>query len=148
MAWYRLACVALLAGCPKDPPPACIKVDLTCAPGYDPSTFDNVYTNTIGPTCAQSASCHSAAGHMGNLDMSEENLAYQSLLQPSRLDPKRDRVVPGDAACSLMIVRTDSPGADWQMPPGTALDAPTRCALAKWVACGAPGPGPATMVCQ
>ena len=45
----------------------------------------------------------------------------------------RPRVSPGDAACSLMIVRTDSPGADYQMPPGDPLSEPERCALIQWV---------------
>ena len=141
MRWLLLALGVALAGCgTKTPPPACITVDTTCAPGYQP-TFDNVWQNTLLPTCAQSASCHSATGHMGNLDMSDEATAYMDLLAPAKLDPKRMRVVPGDPACSLMTVRTDSPGADYQMPPGMALDEPTRCALVQWVKCGAPGPG-------
>jgi hypothetical protein len=140
MRWCFVALGALLAGCAKDPPPACIHVDTTCAPGYTPD-FDHVYKNTIQPTCAQSSGCHSASGHAGNLDMSSEALAYSNLMQPSHLDPKRMRVVPGDASCSLIVVRTDSPGADYQMPPGMALPEPERCAVLQWVACGAPGPG-------
>jgi hypothetical protein len=140
---YRLGfgtLVACVAGCPSTPPPACIKVDTSCIPGYVPD-FDDVYSNTIGPTCAQSASCHSSTGHAANLDMSSESLAYEQLMQSSSIDPKRLRVVPGDPACSLLIVRTDSPGADYQMPKGAALMAPERCALVQWVACGALGPG-------
>jgi hypothetical protein len=48
------------------------------------------------------------------------------------------RVVPGDPGCSKMIVRTDSPGATYQMPPGDPLSEPARCALIQWVAAGAP----------
>jgi len=132
----------LVAGCPSTPPPACITVDTTCAPGYVP-TFDNMYTNTIAQGCgSQRASCHSASGHMGGLDMSTEALAYSGLLAMSP-NYHRARVEPGNAACSLMIVRTDSPGADYQMPPppGDPLTEPARCALIQWVQNGAPGPG-------
>ena len=131
---------ALVAGCPSTPPPACITVDTTCAPGYVP-TFDNMYNNTLAQGCGSTrSSCHSASGHMGGLDMSTEATAYASLLAMSP-NYHRARVEPGNPACSLMIVRTDSPGADYQMPPGTPLTEPARCALVQWVQSGAPGPG-------
>ena len=69
--------------------------------------------------------------------MSDAATAYTNLLAPSGRDPSRHRVVPGDAGCSLVIVRTHSPGADYQMPPGDALRAPERCALVQWVQNGA-----------
>ena len=50
------------------------------------------------------------------------------------------RVVPGDPGCSKLIVRTDSPGASYQMPPGDPLREAERCALIQWVQAGAPGP--------
>jgi cytochrome c len=132
--------VSLVAACPSTPPPACITVDTTCAPGYVP-TFDNVYTNTLKDGCGSTrSSCHSQTGHMGGLSMQDEATAYADLMAMS---PKyqRARVTPGDPACSLMIVRTDSPGADYQMPPGDPLTEPERCALIQWVQMGAPGPG-------
>ena len=135
--------ILLVAGCPTTtPPPACITVDTTCAPGYVP-TFDNMYTNTLQQGCgSQRTSCHSASGHMGGLDMSTEATAYATLLGNSA-HYNRARVVPGNAACSLMIVRTDSAGADYQMPPlpSDPLTEPARCALVQWVQNGAPGPG-------
>ena len=132
----RLWLVLALAGCPATPPPACITVDTACAPGYVP-TFDNVFTNTLSPTCAQTASCHSATGRAGGMSLADEAGAYAALLSNSSIDPKRKRVMPGDPACSLLIVRTDSPGEDYQMPKGTPLDEPTRCALIQWVQNGA-----------
>lgn len=136
----RWLVVAALAGCTSAPPPACITVDTSCAPGYVP-TFHNVYTNTLQQTCgAERTSCHSAAGHQGNLSFADEPTAYAGLLAArSTIDPSRPRVKPGDPACSLLIVRTSSPGADYQMPPGdpNALTAPARCALVQWVAAGA-----------
>jgi len=124
--------VLLLAGCPEDPPPACITVDTTCSPGYVP-TFENVYNNTMREGCgSMKSSCHSAAGRAGGMSLADIDTAYAQLL-----DPAQGRVKPGDPACSEMIVRTNSPGADYQMPPGDALAAPAQCALVQWVQMGA-----------
>jgi len=126
---------ALLAGCASDPPPACVTVDTACAPLYAP-TFDNVYSHTLRDTCGSARSaCHSAAGQQGGMSFEDEPHAYAALIA--------GRVVPGDPGCSKMIVRTDSPGADYQMPPGDPLSEPERCALIQWVQAGAPGPGQA-----
>jgi hypothetical protein len=127
--------VAALAGCPSDPPPSCITVDASCAPLYAP-TFDNIYTMTLRDTCgSQRVSCHSAAGKQGGMSFEDEQHAFDAL--------RAGRVQPGDPGCSKMIVRTDSPGASYQMPPGDALSEAERCVLIQWVAAGAPGPGQA-----
>jgi hypothetical protein len=134
-AWVLAA--ALCAGCPDNDPPACITVDTTCKPGYVP-TFDNVFNNTINVSCGNTnSSCHSAEGHMAGLIMTDEPTAYTNLLSASTIDPGRKRVDPGDAACSVMIVRTDSPGASYQMPIGDPLSAVESCALIQWVQMGA-----------
>jgi hypothetical protein len=139
--WFVVG-AALVAGCPSTPPPACITVDASCAPGYTP-TFDHVYNYTLAQSCGSTrASCHSASGHQGGLSMQDEATAYADLMATSP-NYHRPRVSPGDAACSLMIVRTDSPGADYQMPPGDPLSPEERCALIQWVQMGAPGPGSA-----
>ncbi len=136
MRWLFL--VLLLAGCPSDTaPPACIAVDTSCAPGYVP-TFTNVYNNTIVPKCSMTSSCHSTGGHQGGLSLADgEDAARVALLANSSIDPSRKRVVPGDAACSLLIVRTDSPGTDYQMPKGDPLSEQENCALIQWVQNGA-----------
>jgi hypothetical protein len=130
-----LAVVVVSGGCPSEPPPECIDpshaIDESCAPGYVP-TFTNVYNNTIKKGCAATSSCHSAAGHAGGLSMASQDIAYEQLLAPGQ-----NRVIPGDPACSEMIVRTNSPGEDYQMPQGDALTAPARCALVQWVLMGA-----------
>lgn len=125
----KLPLLFLLVACTSDPPPDCITVDLACAPLYAP-TFDNVYTMTLRTTCgSQDASCHSAAGHQGGMTFQDAQHAYDAL--------RAGRVVPGDAACSKMIVRTSSPGAGYQMPPGDPLSAAEACALVQWVQAGA-----------
>lgn len=119
------ACLA----CASEPPPTCITVDLTCAPLYAP-TFSNVYAMTLRDTCgSQRSSCHSAAGKQGGMSFEDPAHAYAALLA--------GRVVPGDPGCSKMIVRTSSPGADYQMPPGDAMSEAERCALIQWVQSGA-----------
>ena len=129
--WFVAAlAMAPLAGCTSDPPPSCITVDTTCAPLYAPS-FDNIYTMTLRDTCGSAqSSCHSAAGHQGGMSFQDESHAYAALLA--------GRVMPGNPGCSKMIVRTDSPGAAYQMPPGDPLSEAARCALIQWVQAGAP----------
>jgi hypothetical protein len=124
-----LAAVVALAGCPTDPPPACITVDTSCAPLYQP-TFDNIYTMTLHDSCgSQRSSCHSASGNSGGMSFEDEGHAFAAL--------RAGRAKPGDPGCSKMIVRTDSPGAPYQMPPGDALSPAERCALILWVQAGA-----------
>jgi hypothetical protein len=101
-------------------------------PGYVP-TFDNVYSNTLRDTCGSTkSSCHSATGRAGGMSFENIDIAYTQLL-----DSAQGRVIPGDPACSEMIVRTNSPGKDYQMPPGDPLTAPAQCALVQWVQMGA-----------
>lgn len=127
------ASLGMLGACSSDEaPPSCITVDTTCAPLYSP-TFDNVYNMTIKDTCAASAACHSASGRQGGLSLATAQEAFDAL--------RAGRVVPGDPGCSEVIVRTDSPGASYQMPPGDPMSAAERCALVQWVQAGAPGPG-------
>ena len=126
-----IAGAAVLGGCPgSEEPPACITVDTSCAPLYTP-TFANVYNMTLRTSCGSTnSSCHSASGAQGGLSFADEQTAYDGLMRGGRL-------TPGDAACSELIVRTSSPGTDYEMPPGTALSAPTQCALVQWVHNGA-----------
>jgi hypothetical protein len=132
--WLALG-VAGLVGCSADPPPACIAVDTSCAPAYAP-TFDNIYTMTLRGTCgSQSASCHSEVGMQGGMSFQDQQHAFDAL--------RAGRVMPGNPGCSKMIVRTDSPGAPYQMPPGDPVSEQVRCALIQWVAAGAaPGGAP------
>ena len=65
--------------------------------------------------------------------MATKDEAYANLLT-------LQRVKPGDAACSEFVVRVDSPGKDYQMPPGDPLTPEERCALIQWVQMGATNP--------
>jgi len=128
--WLVAVLAAPAVACTTEPPPACIVVDTTCAPLYAP-TFDNVYTMTLQNTCGSGrASCHSAAGHQGGMTFETEQKAYDALLA--------GRVMPSNPACSKIVVRTSSPGAPYQMPPGDPLSEAERCSLIQWVQAGAP----------
>jgi hypothetical protein len=116
------------AGCGSDPPPSCVTVDTSCAPLYAP-TFDNIYTMTLRETCGSQLSCHSAQGQAGGMSFQDEQHAFDAL--------RDGRVAAGDPGCSKLIVRTDSPGASYQMPPGSPLNDAARCALIQWVQAGA-----------
>lgn len=139
MQWRVLVALAL-AGCPSSLPPQCITVDTSCAPGYVPN-FHNIYTNTIASSCGPTnSSCHSTAGNAGGMSFADEATAYAALLAPkSKIDPSRPRLVPGNPACSLVVVRVDSPGASYQMPPppGDPIMSGERCAIIQWIANGA-----------
>jgi hypothetical protein len=127
--WLVAVLAAGFAACTSDPPPSCITVDTSCAPLYAP-TFDNIYTMTLRDSCgSQRTSCHSAAGMSGGMSFQDESHAFAAL--------RNGRVMPGDPGCSKMIVRTSSPGAAYQMPPGDPLSAAERCALIQWVQAGA-----------
>lgn len=122
--------VLLLAGCPEEPPPACKMVNTSCNELYDATSFKDVFANTVSQKCGVGSSCHSTVGRAGELVLDNEATAHEQLLL-------QGRVKPNDASCSEMIVRTDSPGKDYQMPPGDPLSEPERCALIKWVEAGA-----------
>ncbi len=131
MRLFALALLYLLAlaGCPEQPP-ACTTVDTTtCAELYEP-TWDNVYSMTIAVSCGSDRSaCHSDAGKSGGMTFADKDTSYTELLD--------GRVKPGNAACSLMVVRIEGVGKDYQMPQGDPLEAPERCSIAKWVDMGA-----------
>ena len=100
-----------------------------CQELYTP-TWDNVYAKTIAVSCGSDrTSCHSDAGRKGGMTFADKDKSYTELLE--------GRVEPGNAACSLMVVRVEGVGKDYQMPKGDPLPDAERCAIAKWVELGA-----------
>jgi hypothetical protein len=137
VAGLALPLTSMLVGC-GDPPLACAELDLTCTPLYAP-TFDNVYANTLATSCGDDRNaCHSDSGRAGDLSLADPLTAYQELV-----DPAHDRVRPGDVACSTLVARVYSADEDLVMPAGSPLSAAEQCAIALWVAAGAPGPSAA-----
>ena len=98
-------------------------------------SFDAFYDDVIAPTCAVAGtSCHGSAGMQGGMDLSEREMAYDTLL--GNVDG-RARVMPGDPECSLMVQRLQSDDPGFQMPPLAKLSPEQRCSIISWVAAGA-----------
>lgn len=126
----------LLAGCGAEESslPCAARLDLACAPLYDP-TYDQIFTRTLHPTCAQpGSSCHAAEGAKGGLVFDDADTAYALLLGQR---DGRARVTAGDPACSLLVERLESTDKAVVMPPGGALSAAERCAVVQWIKNGA-----------
>lgn len=123
-------------GSTADLQPAClseIEVD-ECTPLY-PAEFPTIFSQVLSVTCASAGtSCHGDLGRMGGLAFVTESDSYSALLG---LSGEERRVVPGDPACSEMMVRLDLPGHLWSMPPGAPLDERARCSIRRWIAAGA-----------
>lgn len=121
---------ALFACSDKDAAEDCSAVvDRACVPAYDP-TFENVFNNTLKPSCALAgSSCHAAAGHKAGLTLDDAETAHRLLLD--------QRVTPGKPECSLLGRRVLSTDPSFTMPPGLPLAAGERCAIVQWIAQGA-----------
>lgn len=131
-----IALATALLGCTKsDPSDGCVDgLSTQCSPLYPP-TFDDIYTRTLHPTCAQEgSSCHSSQGMMGGLVFEDEDTAYDLLL--GRVDG-RARVEPGDPSCSLIVEHLESTDPSFVMPPGAPLSDAEKCAFIQWIAMGA-----------
>ncbi|MCB9686199.1 MAG: hypothetical protein H6738_22845 [Alphaproteobacteria bacterium] len=116
--------LSLLWGCG----PRCVDVDETCTPQYEP-TFDEVYANTLAPSCALEG-CHGSDGGNHGFDLSgTPDEVYATLVEGGA-------VVPGEPGCGKVVVHIESTGHA-QMPPGSPLPDEERCALRTWIADGA-----------
>jgi hypothetical protein len=122
--------------------PTCLEAagSLTCAPLYGlvdgkiAPTFEQVYTQTLSK-CAV-AGCHDAERRAGGMSLSDADTAYAALLSSG--GNGRPRVTPGDLACGRFIVRLETAGEAWSMPPSSHLSDTTLCSLRHWINNGAP----------
>src|SRR5689334_23064401 len=128
----RVAFLAIFAGCgggdDDTSRPACLSglnVD-SCDLAF-PAQFDLIFDRILKPSCASAGvSCHGSSGGQGGLVFTDKADAYDRLLAPK---PGGARVKPGDAACSEIVVRLDSIGNSWSMPPMNPLDERERCTI-------------------
>ncbi len=124
-----VASVLLLAGsgCAGEDS-ACVEVDLSCTPLYEPS-FDTMFERTLVPSCGVAGgACHSAEGARGGLVFANADEAYRLL---------SERVIPYDASCGELPRRLTSSSPAVVMPPGRPLPAAERCAILQWIDQGA-----------
>jgi len=141
----KLPLAAVLLGavaCGSDPPPeaalACVEgLSTACSALYPTSDFATLYTKILHPSCATGGStCHTKAGSKGGLVFEDEEQSYELLL--GEVDG-RQRVIPGDPGCSVLMERLEVNSSTLRMPPGpTPLTAGERCNFIQWIANGAP----------
>lgn len=130
------------AACSSSDPPSdaglqCVTgLSADCAPLYATSDFTTLYTKILHPSCATGGStCHTKSGSKGGLVFEDEDQSYELLL--GNVDGRK-RVIPGDAACSLLVERLEVMSSTLRMPPGpTPLSAGERCNFVRWIAAGA-----------
>lgn len=128
-----VALVATTLSCSNDRadvPLACLDAGIdttTCTPAFAP-TYEALLANTFRPSCT-GAGCHTGDGQ-GGLSFDDADAAYSALL--------RNDVTPSEPSCSDLVLRVTDPTSPYRMPPSTSLDAGEQCALARWVASGAP----------
>jgi hypothetical protein len=118
-----------------DQGPACLAapVSTDCTPFYPP-TFANVWNQTIVMKCALGG-CHKGSDAKAGMDLSNKDNAYTELLTKSTTS--EPRVTPGDLKCGKLIVRLDTKGEVYSMPPNNPLDEATLCSIRQWIANGA-----------
>lgn len=122
-----LACSSSSDGDPK----SCTTVSTDCTPLYEP-TYDQIFENTLKPTCAKSGvSCHASTGHQGGLAFEDADESYRMLVEETG-DAR-----PGDPACSEIVVRITATDGRVRMPPGASIDPGAQCAIIQWIAAGA-----------
>lgn len=119
----------------SDARPACIDVDADgCSLAYRPEypiLFDRIFAQKCS---SAGGTCHGGMGQ-GGLAFVDADTSYGLLLAAKQGGA---RIKPGDARCSELIVRLDSIGQSWSMPPGTPLDEGMRCSIRRWIEMGAP----------
>jgi hypothetical protein len=115
--------------------PKCLAkpVNTDCTLAYEP-TFDNVWQYTLKVSCA-TFMCHSGATPTGSMSLEDKDQAYTNLLSKSTTgDP---RVSPGDTMCGKALVRLNTKGESYSMPPTHPLPADQLCSINQWIAMGA-----------
>ena len=119
------------------PAPACVtNLATTCSPQYDPPTFDTIYAKILNPTCATgTGTCHTGDAHEAGLTFINADASYALLLGKNGAPV---RVVPNDAACSLIVERLTAKDPTFHMPPGpTSVTPGELCTIVKWINAGA-----------
>ncbi len=139
VAWALL--LAALSACSTAPPASgtnrCVeKVSLDCTPLYEPVTFDVLFTKVLRPSCATGrGTCHTSDAAQGGLVLEDADRAHRELTGDGG---GRARVNPSDPKCSELLFRLETTDPALHMPPGANLLEGERCAVAKWIAGGAP----------
>jgi hypothetical protein len=121
----------------RSPPPSCVEnLNVDCkAVQYPESNYATIYRELIQPQCALGSSCHGTDSAMGGLVLTNADDTYDALLGTKG---GTKRVLPGDAACSPLMVRLESRDPNFQMPRGNRLSEAALCNFIQWIEQGAP----------
>jgi hypothetical protein len=142
MAGLGIAFAACSSTDGGDGEPTCLDTagPLDCTPLYglqsDGSiapTFEHLYTNTLA-NCAVSG-CHSGASPTGGMQLGTIDEAFASLHEKSSTG--KPRVTPGDTQCGKVIVRLETVGETYSMPPANHLKDSELCSIRHWIKNGA-----------
>jgi hypothetical protein len=130
--------VTFAAGCgngdDNDARPACVDVAVESCTLAHPPEYPILFDRIFVPKCASAGgACHGGMGQ-GGLTFVDANTSYDLLLATNQ---DGARVKPGNARCSEVVVRLDSIGHSWSMPPANPLDEETRCSIRRWIQMGA-----------
>lgn len=111
---------------------SCVEIDYTACSQLYPPTWDQVWQQTLEPSCGGGgSSCHPSGGPAGSLTFMDQATTYMELTSGAH-------VIAGDPACSPVIIRLESDDPGVRMPPGnTPIPAGARCSIATWIADGA-----------
>lgn len=112
--------------------------------GATAATFTTIYTGVMSSRCAIPG-CHVPPAPTGALDLSTQAIAYASLVDVDAMGPACGptdfvRVVPGDAAMSLLYLKVSeaTPACGARMPlTGEPLSAEEQALVASWINAGA-----------
>jgi hypothetical protein len=138
---WGLVASALLAplGCGHAAPsePSCVEgLSTECQPLYDPPTYQRIFDTIFQPTCATGkGTCHTSDGQKAGLVFEDADIAYHLLLGEGGA---RARVLPKNAACSILEMRVENQDPNVRMPPGPVPLLPSqRCMITQWIESGA-----------
>jgi hypothetical protein len=111
----------------------CVTLPEMCTPSFN-TDYDTVYKNLLGARCGTASgvpNCHGSDGNAGGLTLANADAAHAALIADGL-------VIPGDAACSPLMVRLATDNADKRMPRGEGkLPDGIRCAVQRWIEAGA-----------
>lgn len=141
-----LALAGLIAACNSSDAPLdtglAARADAPTEDKLEP-TIESIQKHVFGPHCI---SCHSGSSAPEGLRLENPSISYNNLVNVRAQEaPTQDRVKPGDADNSYVIVKLEGRqliGA--QMPKdANPLDAETIAVIRKWISDGAAPPKPA-----
>ncbi len=140
MLWLALTGLCAAAGCAGNGP----------APSGGGSSFDDIQRTIFDVSCV-SAPCHSSTSQQGDLVL-EDGISYGALVgvtpnNAAAAAAGLERVVPGDADTSFLLVKLTGPGVGEgsRMPLGAPpLSQADIEKVRSWILQGAPGPGGST----